>query len=75
MRTILITRASSGIGKGTAILFAEKGWNVIATMRNPIHLSLFADRENIKTYLLDVKDKESITSCIEQVIHDLEKIV
>jgi len=33
-KTIFITGASSGIGKTTAIYFAERGWNVAATMRN-----------------------------------------
>jgi NADP-dependent 3-hydroxy acid dehydrogenase YdfG len=33
--TILITGASSGIGKMTAKLFQINGWNVIATMRTP----------------------------------------
>jgi NAD(P)-dependent dehydrogenase (short-subunit alcohol dehydrogenase family) len=34
-KTIVITGASSGIGKATARLFSSKGWNVVATMRHP----------------------------------------
>lgn len=34
-KTIFITGASSGLGKGTAKLFHQEGWNIIATMRNP----------------------------------------
>ena len=74
MSTILVTGTSSGIGRETAILFAQKGWKVVATMRDTEHLSLFAGIENITTYILDVTNKESIETCIKQVIHDLGKI-
>jgi short-subunit dehydrogenase len=35
MNSILITGASSGIGKATAELFHKRGWKVIGTMRHP----------------------------------------
>jgi NAD(P)-dependent dehydrogenase (short-subunit alcohol dehydrogenase family) len=44
-KTILITGASSGIGKATELLLYEKGWNVVATMRNP---DAGADRTLVK---------------------------
>ncbi len=34
-KTILVAGASSRIGRTTAKLFQERGWNVIASMRNP----------------------------------------
>jgi len=74
MKTLLITGASNGIGKETALLFARKGWNVVATMKDAAHLSMFADTKNITTYLLDVNDNESIQTAIHQVIRDFGKI-
>jgi len=55
-------------------LFAKKGWKVAATVRNPEYLSLFADTQNITPYVLDVKNKDSIKSCINQVVQDFGKI-
>ena len=50
MKTIIITGASSGIGKETALLFASRGWRVAATMRNPKNLTMFEGQKNIRTY-------------------------
>ena len=74
MKTILITGASSGIGKETAVLFAQKGWKVAATVRNTEHFNLFADIKNVTPYVLDVKDSDSVKSCIKQAIYDFGKI-
>ncbi|SFD57310.1 Short-chain dehydrogenase [Chitinophaga sp. CF118] len=59
-KTILITGASSGIGKETAKLFQSKGWNVIATMRNPEKESELKHLENVLVAKLDVLDLDSI---------------
>ena len=45
-KTILITGASSGIGKATAKLFQQKGWNIIATMRTPEKESELTELDN-----------------------------
>jgi NADP-dependent 3-hydroxy acid dehydrogenase YdfG len=74
MKTVLITGSSSGIGEETALLFAQKGWNVAATMKSAEHLSMFSEHKNITTYLLDVKDNESVKTSIRQVIQDFGKI-
>ncbi|MFJ5762671.1 SDR family NAD(P)-dependent oxidoreductase [Neobacillus sp. NPDC093182] len=47
MNTILITGASSGIGRATALYFAKKGWNVIAGMRSPENDTELKDIQNI----------------------------
>lgn len=68
MSTIFITGSSSGIGKATAKLFAEKGWNVIATMRTPekeTELNLY---DNVKLYHLDVTDTKQIEKTISDVL-------
>lgn len=68
--TILITGASTGIGYTTAIYFANKGWNVAATMRNPEKGKNLASVSNIKLYALDVMDPNSIKGALDCVIKD-----
>lgn len=68
MNTIFITGASSGIGKATAKLFAEKGWTVIATMRSPEKETELTKYENIKIYPLDLTKPEQITDTVFAVL-------
>lgn len=72
--TILITGASSGIGKATAQLFQSKGWNVIATMRNPEAEQELAALENVLVTKLDVLDIDTIDNAVKQGIRQFGKI-
>jgi NAD(P)-dependent dehydrogenase (short-subunit alcohol dehydrogenase family) len=67
-KTIFITGASSGLGKAAAILFAEKGWDVIATMRKPEKETELTQYANIKVLGLDVTDPEQIKQVAQKVI-------
>lgn len=73
-KTILITGASSGIGKATAIHFQEQGWNVIATMRTPEKETELNKLENIQLERLDVLDLESIDEAIKSGISRFGRI-
>lgn len=73
-KTILITGASSGIGKATAILFQNKGWNVIATMRKPEDERELVKLENVLVTRIDVTDVDSITKAVAQGIEKFGKI-
>jgi len=69
-KTILVTGASSGIGKATVKYFAERNWNVAATMRKPENETELHKLPNVKIYKLDVMDDTSIKSAIDGAIND-----
>ncbi len=64
MKTVLITGASSGLGRATALLFARSGWNVVATMRTPAAGAELAALERVLVTRLDVQDPASIEQAI-----------
>lgn len=70
MKTIVITGASSGIGKAAAKHFAAQGWQVAATMRQPEKENELGEIENIRLYALDVTLQSSIDSAADQILND-----
>lgn len=73
-KTILITGASSGIGKATAFYFQQQGWNVIATMRSPEKDAELSVLENVHLEKLDVLDLDTIENAIKSGIQKFGKI-
>jgi NAD(P)-dependent dehydrogenase (short-subunit alcohol dehydrogenase family) len=60
-----MTGTSSGIGRETALYFASKGWNVVATMRNPESRQTdLKGRDHIDCVHLDVLDIESVRKAV-----------
>ncbi len=73
-QTIFITGCSSGIGKETAKLFQQKGWNVIATMRNPDLETELTKLDHVLVTQLDVLDLSSIDAAINLGLKKFGKI-
>jgi NAD(P)-dependent dehydrogenase (short-subunit alcohol dehydrogenase family) len=67
-KTILITGASSGIGKATALYFSDRGWNVAATMRAPDKATGWPTRGGLLLQKLDVTDVESIRKALTDTL-------
>lgn len=70
-KTILITGATSGMGKATALLLAQHGYTVYAGARNGSQeLMDDADKLGVKvnTVALDVQDTASIKQAVQHVI-------
>jgi NADP-dependent 3-hydroxy acid dehydrogenase YdfG len=73
-KTIVITGASSGIGKATAIYFAKKGWSVAATMRKTDNINDFVPFPSIVPFKLDVTNPESIKNAVSQILQTFPEI-
>lgn len=73
-KTVLITGSSTGIGRATAKYFADKNWNVSATMRTPSNEKEFNTLKNVICPSLDVTNNESIKSAINETIDKFGKI-
>jgi NAD(P)-dependent dehydrogenase (short-subunit alcohol dehydrogenase family) len=59
---IFITGSSTGLGRAAAVLFAARGWRVVATMRRPVPIP------GVTTLQLDVTKPDEIAAAAAQAI-------
>jgi NAD(P)-dependent dehydrogenase (short-subunit alcohol dehydrogenase family) len=73
-KTMFITGTNSGFGRATVELFADRGWNVVATVRKIEYIDMFQDRPNVRVLLLDMNDAAAISSVVAQAIREFGQI-
>lgn len=73
-KTVLITGASGGIGRKTALYFAENGWHVIATVISFNELNGLDKFENISCYEMNVTSTESIEKAKKTILENHQRI-
>ncbi|WP_170445608.1 SDR family oxidoreductase [Ruegeria arenilitoris] len=67
MKTIIVTGASSGIGRATAELFLDQGWKVGLLARSADKLSqMAATRENAIPLVADVTDPQAVSAAFDE---------
>jgi NAD(P)-dependent dehydrogenase (short-subunit alcohol dehydrogenase family) len=71
---VLITGASSGIGLAAASLFADRGWRVAASMRNPSDGAVLAEHPGLKLRPLDVTDASSVAAAVAATLEECGRI-
>lgn len=78
-KNLLITGTSTGVGLDTAIVFAENGFKVYATMRNMAKADALKERVekgnlDVEVLQLDVSDLDSIDQAVKFIVKKDEKI-
>ena len=79
MNTVVITGANRGIGLDTALAFANAGFKVYATMRNPGGATVLKQKIQekalaISLFEMDVNSDDSVKKCFDSIYEEAGKI-
>lgn len=67
-KNVVITGCSSGIGLCSALTLAERGYKVIATVRNEKDAEPFERFQNVSVVLMELADSESVQQAAKKII-------
>lgn len=67
-KTIFITGSSTGLGRAAAVLFAGRGWTVIATMRSPDREKELSAIAGVTLLPLDVTRPDQIRAAVGEAV-------
>jgi NAD(P)-dependent dehydrogenase (short-subunit alcohol dehydrogenase family) len=78
-KVAVVTGASSGIGRSSALLFAEHGYEVVAVGRNEAELGTTRDEArdmsgSIRIHLADITENTQVERLISDTVQHLERI-
>ncbi len=70
-KTVVITGASSGIGRSCVSRMSSAGWLVFATVRKASDRDRLRGEKNVHPVIMDVQDASSVTAAAEEVASQL----
>jgi NAD(P)-dependent dehydrogenase (short-subunit alcohol dehydrogenase family) len=78
-KVVIVTGASSGIGRATALLFAKNGSNVIAAGRNEKELGALREaaqgrKGSIKIHLVDIREHSQVERLVNDTVQNFGQI-
>ncbi|MCS6712300.1 SDR family oxidoreductase [Brachybacterium sp. EF45031] len=70
--SVVVTGASSGIGRATAERLAAEGWNVLAVARRAERLEALAEATGVRTQVVDVTEDASVQALARRVEEEFD---